>query len=307
MLNPHSAGGRTGRAAQVIARALERHFAPLTVAPTTAPGDAERITREALRAGVERIVAVGGDGTIGEVVNGFFDAGAPVNGDAELALVELGTGGDLRRNFGLPGRLHPALERVATGTVRAIDVGRVLYTTPGGSRRERYFANVASFGLTADVATRANRATGWRYRTGSLVYVWAAIAELLRPERHRVRLALDGAAPEEVELVLVAVCNGAWFGGGMHVAPGAAPDDGLLDVVLVLGASTPRLFGAFARVFRGTHLKLPCVRHVRARSIVVEPVASAGGPARIEVDGETPAAFLPARFEVIPGAIRLRA
>jgi YegS/Rv2252/BmrU family lipid kinase len=306
IINPRSAGGRTGRAARTIARALERTFAPLSVTLTAGPGDAERLARQALREGVERVVAVGGDGTVGEVVNGFFEHGAASNPDAELAVVELGTGGDFRRTFDLPGRLHPALDRIANGTVRAIDVGRVRHATPTGGTAERYFANIASLGLTAGVAARANGALALRRYAGGLVFVWAALSELLRHRHRRLRLILDDTRTEELDVVLAAACNGRYFGGGMHVAPEAHPDDGLLDIVVVVATSTPHLLGAFLHVFRGSHVGLACVRQFRARSLTVEPVGTQESEVGVELDGETPGALLPSRFEVVPQAIRLR-
>ncbi|MGQ0649448.1 MAG: diacylglycerol/lipid kinase family protein [Gemmatimonadaceae bacterium] len=304
VINPHSAGGRTGRAIAGITAALERVCAPLTVAVTTGPRDAEMRTRQALRGGFERIVAVGGDGTVNEVVNGFFEGRDPVNTGAEFSLLELGTGGDFGRTFGLPGNLEPAVARIASGTVRPIDVGHVLFRTASGVARERYFANIASFGLSGDVTVRANRALRLKAHVGGLVFPWAAVTGLLRPQCYRVRLALDRGRVEELDVATVAVCNGEFFGGGMHMAPGALPDDGLFDVVVVLAVPKLRLLRTLRLIFSGKHIACPFVRRFRARSVVAEPVAP--GQIWMEVDGETPGAMLPVRFDVVPGAIRFR-
>jgi diacylglycerol kinase family enzyme len=162
VINPRSAGGRTGRDAELIARRLAEISGPLTVALTSGPLDAARITTRALLEGFERIVAVGGDGTINEVVNGFFHEGEVINPEAELSLLNMGTGGDFRKTFEMGAGLEPSLQRIAEGMARRIDVGCLSFVSPEGQSGKRYFANIASFGLSGEVVDRVNRGEACR-------------------------------------------------------------------------------------------------------------------------------------------------
>src|SRR6185436_15960859 len=137
IVNPKSQAGRLGKRWSDLADTIGRAF-PFDEAITQAPGDATRLAREALRAGAERIVAIGGDGTVNEVVNGFFDdGGAPIAPEASFALIPFGSGGDFRRTLGMPTELAAAARVIAEGRRRRIDVGRLAFTSPAGARVHR--------------------------------------------------------------------------------------------------------------------------------------------------------------------------
>jgi len=156
IVNPKSQGGRLGKRWTEIADTIGRAF-PFDEAITQGPGDATRLAREALKAGAERVVAIGGDGTINEVVNGFFDdRGAPIAPDASFAVIPFGTGGDFRRTLQLPTELADAAAVIAANQRRRIDVGRLELTTPSGGRAVRMFANIASFGVSGVVDRLVN-------------------------------------------------------------------------------------------------------------------------------------------------------
>src|SRR5690606_5587612 len=159
VINPSSSGGKTGRDVETIARRLADVTGPLTVVMTKGPMDATRLTAHALQQGYERVVAVGGDGTINEVVNGFFLNGSAINPEAELALLNLGTGGDFRKTFDIDAGFDASLARIAEGRPRRIDVGRLSFVSSDGKTGSRHFANIASFGMSGDVVDRVNRAT----------------------------------------------------------------------------------------------------------------------------------------------------
>src|SRR5215470_5679529 len=140
IVNPRSQGGRLGKRWPELADTIGRAF-PFDEAKTQCAGDATRLAREALRAGYERVVAIGGDGTVNETVNGFFDdAGAPIAPEASFALIPFGTGGDFRRTMHLPLELDEAIAVIAAGHRRKIDVGRLELTTPNGGKTLRMFA-----------------------------------------------------------------------------------------------------------------------------------------------------------------------
>jgi YegS/Rv2252/BmrU family lipid kinase len=306
VINPKSAGGKTGRDTDTIARKLADVTGPLTVALTGGPMDAARITSHALRDGFGRVVAVGGDGTINEVVNGFFSNGVAINPEAEFALLNLGTGGDFRKTFDIDAGFEASLDRIAGGRVRQIDVGRLSYVTADGQSGTRHFANIASFGMSGHVVDRVNRSRLKRVM-GGFVYTWASLTALFSYKAKPVRLKVDNLFDDVVTLSTCAVCNGQFFGGGMRVAPDASPDDGLLDVIIMQHAPKAGVLKSLKEIQTGTHVKNPNVKVFRAKTVIATPVeATAGAPVHIEADGESPGR-LPAMFEVMPKALKFRA
>ena len=306
VINPHSGGGRTGRSAKNIAQKLAEVSGPLTVAMTTGPLDAVTITRHALREGFERIVAVGGDGTINEVVNGFFQDHVAINPNAELALVTNGTGGDFRRTFDIGQSLEECLERIASGRTRPIDVGRLTFVSAEGKTGERYFANIASFGMSGDVVRRGDKAKIIKRLFGRFAFTWGSLRSLMSYKARPIRLKIDTAYDELVTISTCAVANGQYFGGGMRVAPDAAPDDGMFDVIVIGDAPKREVAATLNQIYTGQHIHSPHVKVFRAHSVIATPVeATEGAPVFIEADGESPGR-LPAMFEVLPKSLKFR-
>jgi diacylglycerol kinase (ATP) len=306
VINPRSGGGKTGRDAQSIATRLAEVTGPITVALTSGPMDATRITTRALKEGFERVVAVGGDGTINEVVNGFFQNGQAINPEAEFALLNLGTGGDFRKTFDIEAGFDASLERIAEGRVRRIDIGRFTFVTPEGQSGVRHFANIASFGMSGHVVDRVNRSRLKRV-LGGFIYTYASVTALFSYRARPVRLKVDNVFDDVVKISTCAVCNGQFFGGGMRVAPDAAPDDGLLDVIIMADGPKANVLKSLGDIKSGAHVNNPNVKVFRARSVIATPVeATAGAAVHIEADGESPGR-LPAMFEVLPKALKFRA
>jgi YegS/Rv2252/BmrU family lipid kinase len=267
---------------------------------TRGPRDAERLAREGVRAGIERIVVAGGDGTLSEVASGLL--AADLARYAQIGLLPFGTGGDFARSLGIPRDLDGAVDCLAAGSVRRVDAGRVTYSDPGGGERISYYVNVASFGVSGLAGQLAN-APGNRFNGfgGRLAFVVAALRAILRHRSASVSIHVDGVSVHEGPLSLGAMANGQFFGGGMRIAPDARADDGQLDVVVVPHLSTPRLMARLPAVYRGTHLRDGAVS--LHRGCVVEAVAP-GAAVVLELDGE-PLGVLPARFEVLPGALSM--
>lgn len=304
IVNPASARGATGEAWPGVASDLRRHFGPFAVAFTGRAGDAARIAEQEARAGRRFVIACGGDGTLNEVANGLLRSGA----DAELGLLPSGTGGDFRRTLRLPTRAPDAARALREGQTRRMDAGRVTFRGRGGEEETRYFVNVASFGMGGDVIDRVKRqawlgASGPRLLGGRLAFAAAAAQSAVTFERPAVRVRLDGGAETQMAVTNFAVANARFFGGGMKIAPEAKLDDGLFDVVAVGDMSAPAIFGNAYRLYLGTHLSLRDVRHARARRVSARPAGTA--EVSLEVDGEL-LGRLPATFEVIPGALRVR-
>ncbi len=308
IVNPRSGGGRTGRAWRLIHAALERELGP--VRPHFTQGGssprflpAAGLTRKALGEGAQLVIAVGGDGTINEVVNGFFEEGRAINPDAHLAFLNTGTGGDFRKTFDFPETLEACAARIGAGTTRAIDLGRLAFVSDEGGEATRYFDNIASFGISGEVVRAVNRARIPKLFGGSFAFLWATLATAIRYKPMPVRLTADTGFDGIVNIGTCAVANGKFFGGGMMVAPEAEPDDGLFDVIVMRDTSFGDLFAGAGALRDGTHLQNPKVEHFRARTLMATPAG--GGPALLDVDGEAPGR-LPARFDILPGAITLR-
>src|ERR1700761_2054063 len=306
VVNPRSGGGRTKREWRSIERALSDAFPLMSVAMTTKRGEARSLAREALLEGHSEIIAVGGDGTINEAVNGFFDESGPTAPDAVFGFVTSGTGGDFRKSFGIAPGADAAIARLKTATPRMVDVGRLSCLTRHGEPMVRYFINIASFGMSGLIVDSVNRARIAKLFGGSFAFAFHSLSGLLRYGERTVRIRIDGDFDEIANISTVAIANGVFFGGGMKVAPNAKPDDGYFDVVIMGGTPKHRVAADMKLIYTGDHLSNPAVRVVRGQKIVAVPVAETRGkPVLIEVDGEN-VGRLPATFEILPRAINLR-
>lgn len=298
VVNPKSRGGATGRGWAAVEAKLRDALGPVEIERTRGPRDAERIAREGVRAGADLVIAAGGDGTASEVVSGILGAG--LGGYAELALLPLGTGGDLARTLGLTGSLDDAIARIARGKARPIDAGRANFVARDGREIATHFVNIASLGVSGLVTQLVNEAP--KRFGGRVAFFLGTVRAIARWQPAPVAIRLDGAIAHEGPLHLAAIANGRYFGGGMHVAPAARIDDGLFDLVVFRGeGGKGRLLRRFPLLYSGRHLELAEVS--QQRGVVVE--VSSDAELWLEIDGE-PLGRAPARFECLPGALRLR-
>jgi YegS/Rv2252/BmrU family lipid kinase len=306
VVNPRSGNGRTGREWKAIARRLSSVYPKMSIGFTTGRGQAMSLVRGALREGHNEIVAVGGDGTINEAINGMFVPDGPLDPDAVFAFVTSGTGGDFRRSFGIEPGWGAAIDRLKRASVRQIDVGRVQCLSGSGRPTMRHFVNIASFGMSGMVIDSVNRASISKLFGGPFAFAFHSVSAMLRYRNTPVRIMIDNHEDEIDTIATVAIANGQFFGGGMKVAPGAVLDDGLFDVVVMGGAPAGRSLSKMNLIYSGEHVNEPHVRVMRGRHVVVAPVAETGGrPVLVETDGEF-AGRLPASFEILPRALNLR-
>ncbi|HEX9241350.1 MAG TPA: diacylglycerol kinase family protein [Anaeromyxobacter sp.] len=300
IVNPRSGSGRTGRRFDRIARAVRAAIGEFECAFTKGPGDGARLARDAARSGGTLVVAVGGDGTASEVVDGLAPerdgAATPVFG-----FIPHGTGSDLRRSLGLPEDVEEAARWLAGTAERVCDLGRLEYAGHGGATEIRHFANVAGFGVSGEVDREVNG--GLRLPHGKLAFMLASAKALLRWKDQPVRWRADGGPWTEDVVTALSVCNGRFFGGGMQVAPGARLDDGVFDVVVWKGLGIADFITKKRMLYDGTHLSLPNTRVLRATTLEAE--AREGAQVLLDVDGEQPGT-LPARFTIRPGVLRVR-
>ncbi|MDE1173117.1 MAG: diacylglycerol kinase family lipid kinase [Parvibaculaceae bacterium] len=309
VINPRSGGGHTGRSWRVISGELEKRLGPIVPLFTRQPATPHflpgaELAREALRHNAQLVIAVGGDGTISEVANGFFgEDGRPVNPDAHFAIIPAGTGGDFRKSFGLSNDPQEAIARIASGKTVSLDVGHMRFVSHDGLETSRYFVNIASFGLSGVVVARVNR-SGWpRLLGGRFTFFWESLIGSLGYRPQPVRLTIEGEEPGDVRVLVSALGNGRFFGGGMMIAPDARPDDGLFDFVTLRDMGFWGLSRLSGAIYKGTHTGHARVVSRRIRALTAEPLDEK--PVLLDVDGEAPGR-LPARFELLPGALTLR-
>lgn len=244
-------------------------------------------------AGATRLVVVGGDGSVNEVVNGI--AGRE---SVELAVIPRGTGWDFVRTFGIPRDLDQAVGVALDGDVRVIDLGVATYRTWAGDEARSYFANVASAGISGAIAKRANESS--KALGGKVSYYWSTLAVFLGWQTGEMRVSVGGET-REGKMIDVMVCNGRYLGGGMMMCPDAEPDDGLFDVLTIGDVTKGDLLFTLPKTYRGKHLPHPRLELLRGAAVTVD----ADEPLLVELDGEQPGTT-PARFEILPQALRLR-
>jgi YegS/Rv2252/BmrU family lipid kinase len=300
VVNPRSAAGRTGRHFDRIARAVRGAIGDFECAFTQRPGDGSRLAREAVAAGGQLVIAVGGDGTASEVVDGLTLA-RPRDPDALFGFIPRGTGGDLRRTLGLPQDLEAAARALAGRRELVCDLGRIAFVGHDGAPQVRHFVNVAGFGVSGKVSGEVNR--GLKLGGGRLSFMIASAKALVRWSDQAVRWRVDGGAWVEQKITSISACNGRFFGGGMQVAPAALIDDGLFDVVVWSGFGLADFVTKKRMLYDGTHVTLRNTQVLRARSLEAEPLHEE--PVLLDVDGEQPGR-LPARIEIVPRALRVR-
>ncbi len=298
VVNPHSANGRTGREWPRIAAALERAIGPFDHGLTEGPGHATALCREALAGGAERIISIGGDGTNNEIINGFFRDGQPLNPQARLGFIPRGTGGDLRRTLGVGLKLADCLPLLERDRTRPIDLGRCRFSGPDGQPLERLFINITSFGLGGLVDRAVNESS--KALGGKTSFLLGTLRALWRYRNRRVRLKVDAAFDRELLINNIAVANGRFHGGGMQVAPTAAPDDGLFDVVVLGDLTKPAMLRLSRHIYKGGHLAHPKVFHLQGRRVE----ADSDEEVLIDMDGEQPGR-LPITLDILPAALKV--
>lgn len=291
VVNPAAGGGRTGRAWPRLRDVLARAGLDFDWVATGAAGDAVRLAADGARGGHDLVVAVGGDGTVNEVVNGVTgDGRTPL---ATTGAVLTGRGRDACRNFGVPARAEAAAAALVAGRDVLFDLG--LATWADG--RRRYFLGAAGAGFDAAVAARA-ASVGAR---GTLPYLFAVLATLHASRPAAATIRVDGAPAWRTPLIAAVAANARYFGGGMKIAPQADPRDGVLDLVVLGALGRLEMLRWLPTIYWGRHLANPRVTARRATTVVLE----AAVPLPTQLDGEVDGAT-PVTLTIAPRALRLR-
>jgi diacylglycerol kinase (ATP) len=269
---------------------LGRLHAELQV--STRRGQIEELAAAAVRAGADRVVAVGGDGTMQEAVNGIIGAGG-----GTLGIVPVGRGNDLARSLGIPLEPLTALDIALGATTRIVDVGRAIR----GSHL-RHFVAAGGVGFDAQVSWTMSNPRPW-WKNGRAGYFAGTIDELRRFQNQRLRITFDvesGQGVVDHTSLMVAFANGPYYGGGMKICPDASLSDGQLDVCVVGDFTRFEALRELPGLYEAKHVGHPKVRFYRTRWILIE----GDEPTRVHLDGE-PWGTLPIRVEALPAALRV--
>jgi len=306
IVNPQSAFGATREKWAEIASDLRAHFGAFQVTFTRKQGDGIRIAFEAAKRGRKFIIACGGDGTINEVANGILLS----QEDVELGVLPSGTGGDFRRTIGISTEIRQAAKQLREGATKQIDVVKISYTTEEGKQAERYFLNVASFGLSASVirrvktGTKLQRFLPLQELRGKLGFALSTLQEVIESNSIHVKVKLDEKDETSLIILNFCVCNARFFGGGMKIAPNARLNDGFFDIINIGDIPALKVILNSYSLYQGTHLNLSEVGKTLAKKVEAKPFEK-NQQIQIEADGEL-LGKLPAKFEIIPNALKIR-
>jgi YegS/Rv2252/BmrU family lipid kinase len=293
--NPRAGRGQVGEELPELERQLLARRLAHRIRETEGPGHAVELTREVLRQGTRFVVAVGGDGTVQEVVNGMLDEDRPVADDAVLGVVAAGSGSDFVRTFGLPGDAARAVRHLEGDRLYRIDVIRAEYRD-GDVTRVRYVPNIAEVGLGAEVVRRAG---GLPRVLGRSRYFWGFWLSVGRFRPCRITVGVDRKSFEGVANNVV-VANCQFYGGGMKISPRSYPGDGLIDVQISTGPKS-EAFTLIPKIYRGEHVPHPHIKELRGRQVHV----AAERPLPVEGDGEV-LGTTPVTFTVLPEVVALK-
>ena len=306
IINPAAGGGRCGKLAPGAIDRLQRYGVGIQVMRTSRPGEATELTREAYANGYRKFLAIGGDGTAFEIINGLFPESL-TQGRATLGFLPLGTGNSFLRDFSSNGIEH-STEALREGRHRPCDVIRLRYSGTaatggrdssarlGASDGAIYFMNLLSLGFPAEVGAQTNR----RFkRWGEFGYILGVLAELLRLRHlafaHRLDAAIDW---DRRECLFLTFSNSKFTGGKMMIAPHADPADAKIEYVRWSPIGRLRLLWLFPRLFSGTHVRHPLASRAAASRVELD----LQGPVNAMIDGEILTLHCRS-LEILPGAL----
>jgi len=297
IVNPNAGNGKGKKDWEEILAILKKKELSFNVNFTEKRGDATILTREGLSAGFRRIITVGGDGTLNEVVNGVFTNNICPTTDITLSSIPVGTGNDWGRMFGIPTDYEKAIKIIHDNNKMLHDVGLVSYFI-GAEKQERYFINIAGLGFESVVVRRSNIQKE-KGRSGKAVYFYNLLISLLSYKNTKAEIVIDGEK-HYANVFSLNVGNGKYCGGGMRQTPNAMPNDGLLDVTVINGMGKFEIIRNLKILYDGTILSHPKIDGYKCKNVKV----SSDSIIYAEADGET-LGHTPSEFSIIPASINI--
>jgi YegS/Rv2252/BmrU family lipid kinase len=297
IVNPNAGNGKGEKDWDKISDLLTKEIVDYTVNFTERKGHAIQLTIEALEAGFRKIITVGGDGTLNEVVNGVFSSKSCKSTDITLSLIPVGTGNDWGRMFGIPLDYSKAVKIISEGKRMLHDVGLISFYN-GSEKINRYFINIAGMGFESVVVKKTNfqKDNG---HGGKLIYFYNLLTSLLSYKNTMARIIIDGKETQ-ANVFSINIGNGRYCGGGMRQTPDALPDDGLLDLTVINGMGKFEIIRNLKILYDGTILSHPKIEGYKCKNIMV----NSDSIMYIEADGES-LGHTPAGFTIIPSGINI--
>ena len=296
IINPRAGNGAVARKMAEIKMMARKFFTDHQMLITTGPGKATEYARQALEAGILQVICIGGDGTLNEVVNGLMSLKVEKARRPHLGYLPLGTGGDLAKTLGITTNIENTLRNISEGSGKWLDVGLATFTGHDRKTTSRYFINVLSLALGGEVAGRVNKSG--KSLGGFITFLLATLAALLTFKKPLIRLRIDGRTDKQITCWHVAIANGQYQGGGMHIAPEAKVDDGRLRVTVVGDLSLPEVFLNLPTLYNGGIYSVEKVSRFTGRNIEAE----SSSPVLLDLDGEQ-VGRLPVKAEIFPLAL----
>lgn len=299
IVNPHAAHGKVGKQWPRIIHYLRKQGIAVSGDVTKCRWDAYHLAREAVKNGAQLIVSVGGEGTFNEIINGILSCTTQTKFLPELAMMPIGTGMDLARILKIPKDYKKAFDVIHTGRTKLIDVGKIVFRT-GKKVWHRYFANAFDVGLGGMVVRISNNTP--KNLGGFLTFLLSSFVSLIIFKRLQLKIWIDKKYTDAGLMTILGALNGQYFGGGMHAAPMASPDDGMLEFIYVKDTNIFKfIVHALTKVYAGTHLQYKNVYHYRGKELRVE----CHKICLMDVDGEEERAR-EVTISVVPKAIKIR-
>ena len=299
IFNPAAKSGKIRKFIPQLEELMNLHFGTAwELQATQKTGDATDFTRKAIRENARLIIAAGGDGTVHEVVNGFFHKGQLINGNCELGILNFGTGHDFSRSLNLPKSLEAQFE-VLKGSAQPVDVGSISFQTKDGNRKSAYFINECQAGIGGIVAQKVHK--GHKRLGGKLAFGWVSLQQALLGKANSIEVQIDGRSSIQQELLALVMANGAYMGAGMQTTPNASIQDGKLDILFIQNMSLLQRLLNFPKIYSGTHLKSRFIHLERGQKVVV----SSTEKVPIEADGEF-LGYLACEVELLKAALKVK-
>ncbi len=296
IVNPKAGGGRCGTRADAALERLRAAGIEIEAVRTTYAGEAVTLAREAFLRGERRFLAVGGDGTSHEIVNGIAALAKECGERPALAMLPLGTGNSFLRDFDVLDA-ESAIRAIIRGTEHPCDLLAFSYRTGANEPGSLFSINIVGLGFSAAVGALTNRS----YKPlGVAGYVVAVVQTTVSLEAPSYPFRVDGGALDSREAILLSFCNSQCTGGAMQMAPRASVSDGELDVIRIGAMPRRRFLAKFPRIFQGTHVSMPGIEQSRARRVEFD----IGRAVDCMVDGEI-LSLQPEAIEVVPHALEV--
>lgn len=297
IFNPNAGNGKGSKDRDRISDILSRNGIRFTSLTTTGRGKATEFTREVIAGGCRKIISIGGDGTLHEIINGVFTQDNCLPKEVTIGLIPVGTGNDWGRMFGIPLVYEGAAGVIKEGKTLLHDIGVIDYFS-GNEKLRTWFINIAGVGFEAAVIKRTNRQKE-KGRSSKAIYLFNLLTSLISYSNTPVEITIDGKS-SRTKVFSINIGNGRYCGGGMRQTPDALPDDGLLDITVIKELGKLEIIRSLSMLYDGTVLSHPKIDGFRTTALKV----ISDNTLLIEADGEL-LGHTPAEFSIIPSAINI--